>query len=156
MVWTLRNPQSVVTSMVYNWKRFALDELFLACGFAEMDHVDRVAFLRWGKWGVPPLRRAAYAFVGKVKQLPVLAASLPAERLVVLEYDTLVRGRARWLPVLYQRLGMRYEPRHAELVSERSLGKRDRLTPSQVDEVERICGGAYRRALACVNLHPVT
>lgn len=155
LVWTLRNPHSVVTSMVYNWKRFALDELFLACGFAEMDAADRIRFLRFGKWGVPPLRRAAYAYVGKLRQLGPLQAGLPAGRLTVLEYDTLVREKQRWLPELYARLGLRYEARYADAVSDRSLAKRDRLSAAQAAEVERLCGAAYRDALARVNLHPV-
>ncbi len=32
IVWVLRNPYSVVYSMVYNWGRFAFNELFAACG----------------------------------------------------------------------------------------------------------------------------
>lgn len=155
MVWTLRNPHSVVYSMVYNWKRFALDELFLACGYAHMDAADRVRFLRWGKWGVPPLRRAAYAFCGKVSQLETLHAALPAERLTVLEYDTLVREKAQWLPALYGRLGLAWDPAYADQVSERSLGKKDRLSPDERAEVDRLCADTYRRARALINLHPV-
>lgn len=154
VVWTLRNPHSVVTSMVYNWKRFALDELFLACGLPHMSPADRIAFQRWGKWGVPPLRRAAYAYVGKVSQLVPLAARLPADRLTVLEYDTLVRERGRWLPALFERLAIAYDPAQAAAVSERSLGKRERLTAAQSMEIERICQGAYQQGLLLVNLHP--
>lgn len=153
MVWTLRNPQSVVYSMVCNWKRFALDELFLACGYAEMEADDRVRFLRWGLWGIPPLRRAAYAYRGKVAQLHALRAQLPTGSLTVLEYDRLVREKERWLPALFDRLELPYAARHADAVSDRSLGKREALSSTERAEVDRLCGPAYEAAAAYVNLH---
>lgn len=152
MVWSLRNPHSVAFSMVYNWKRFALDELFLACGYSHMDSADRVRFLRFGIFGIPPIRRAAYAFVGKVSQVLELAPALPEHRLTVLEYDELVQRKADLLPALYERLGLSYLDRYADAVSERSLGKKKALSAAETEVIDRICAPVYAAALKLVNL----
>lgn len=152
MIWSLRNPYSVIYSMVYNWKRFALDELFLTCGYAHMDYVDRVRFQRFGIRGVAPIRRAAYAFVGKVGQLPELHRLLPEGSLHILEYDRLVKGKNDLLPQLYERIRLAYKPEYGEPISERSLGKKSRLTGEEQAVVDRICGETYERALGLVNL----
>lgn len=154
MVWSLRNPHSVVYSMVYNWRAFALNEVFLTCGYAHMGAEDRVRFQRWGLWGVSPLKRAAYAYCGKVSQVLQLAPPLGDERLTVLEYDSLVLNKATQLPVLYQRLGLRFDPKYADYVSERSLGKKDKLSDEQRALVDRICGAVYDAARGLVNLQP--
>lgn len=40
LIWVLRNPASVVYSMVYNWKRFALNELYEATREAALKRAD--------------------------------------------------------------------------------------------------------------------
>lgn len=152
MVWSLRNPYSVIYSMVYNWKRFALNEVFLTCGYAHMDHADRVRFQRFGILGVAPIKRAAYAFVGKVGQLSDLHRSLPEENLHILEYDRLVRGKNELLPQLYERIRLAYKPEYGQPISDRSLGKKSHLTAAEQVVVDRICGETWERALGLVNL----
>jgi hypothetical protein len=132
MIWSLRNPQAV--------------------GYGEMDHLDRVRFQRFGIFGVPPIRRAAYAYKGKVSQLFELAPSLGPTRLTVLEYDDLVRRKGELLPRLYERIGLAWQERYAQSVSERSLGKKDALKPDEVTVVDRICADTYARARGLVNL----
>lgn len=152
MVWSLRNPLSVVYSMVYNWKRFALNEVFVHCGLEHMSGLDRYNLQRFGVLGVSPLRRAAYAYVGKVSQLRQLKAALPVDWLTVLEYDQLVREKSELLPKLYERLNIEYSSKYADPISERSLGKKDQLNRKEADEVERLCGPTYSEALGYVNL----
>ncbi len=151
MVWTLRNPHSVVYSMVHNWRRFALNEVFLACGFAHMDARDRVRFQRFGIWGIPPVRRAAYAYVGKLAQLEPLAQAL-GNRLTVVEYDRLVARKSDVLPQLYERLNLRYQPHYVDGVSDRSVRKQDMLRQGDRAEIAVRCDGAYRQACSLLNL----
>lgn len=152
MVWSLRNPASVVYSMVYNWRRFALNELFLHCGYAAMDHEDRVRFQRLGLWGIPPVRRAAYAYVGKVSQLFELERRLPPGALTVLEYDRLVQHRQQLLPTLFERLGLPPRAGDADAISERSLHKKDQLDTAERVTVERLCAPTFELARERVNL----
>lgn len=152
IIWSLRNPHSVVYSMVYNWKNFALDELFLTCGYGEMDHADRIRFQRFGLLGIPRLRRAAYAYNGKVGQLFALKRGYPADRLAVLEYDQLVREKTRLLPDLYQFIGLPYQSQYADPISPRSLNKKDGLKAGEARVVDEICMPVYRAALDALTL----
>ena len=152
VIWLLRNPHSVVYSMVYNWKRFALNELFLQCGYAEMDYRDRVRFQRFGLLGIPPLRRAAYSFNGKVSQLFKLREGYTEERLIVLEYDHLIQEKERVLPTLYERIHLEYDAKYATPISERSLSKKNCLRDKERELVNTLCMPIYNTALTLVNL----
>jgi hypothetical protein len=146
MVWCLRNPHSVVYSMVHNWKNFALNELFLSCGFSCMNYEDRVRFQRFGLWGVPRIRRGAYAYAGKVSQLFSLQATMPQEILNVVEYDGLVKNKAIVLPRLYERLSVKFRASDADSISERSLGKKERLSTEEKKVVDMHCADIFERA----------
>jgi hypothetical protein len=146
MVWCLRNPYSVVYSMVYNWKTFALNELFLSCGFSHMNYEDRVRFQRFGLWRIPKIRRGAYAYAGKVSQLLSLHSRLPSEVLNVVEYDDLVKNKTRLLPLLYNRLSLQFRSSDAESISERSLGKKEKLSNTEKGEVNALCEGIFENA----------
>lgn len=152
IVWSLRNPHSVVYSMVHNWRRFALNELFLQCGYAQMDCRDRIRFQRFGLLGIPAIRRAAYAYVGKVSQLFFLRDHYPLARFTVLEYDQLVRQKERLLPKLYERIGLPYKEVYASPISERSLGKKDRLSTSERVVVDEVALPVYEKARSLVDL----
>lgn len=147
IVWSLRNPHSVAYSMVYNWADFALNELFLTCGYSQMDHVDRIRFQRFGVFGIPRIRRAAYAYNGKVKQLFELRKGYPEGRLAVLEYDQLVREKTRLLPDLYNFIGLPYKDSYADPISERSLKKKDKLNPDEARLLDDVCMPVYQAAL---------
>lgn len=152
IVWSLRNPFSVAYSMVYNWRSFALNELFLTCGYGHMDHADRVRFQRFGIFGVPKIRRAAYAYAGKISQLFELSQTLSGDRLIVLEYDDLVQEKVALLPMLYDRLGLVYRDEYGDMISTRSIGKQSKLKPDERLDVDRICSAIYADAVALVNL----
>lgn len=152
IIWSLRNPHSVVYSMVYNWKRFALNELFLQCGYGQMDHRDRIRFQRFGLLGVPPIRRAAYAYNGKVGQLFQLKRDYPQGRFALLEYDGLVREKERLLPAVYDFIGLPFKERYAQPISSRSLDKKDKLSAAERGVVENLCMPVYEAALAEVTL----
>ncbi|MEH6528651.1 MAG: hypothetical protein V7718_01775 [Porticoccus sp.] len=152
IIWLLRNPHSVVYSMVYNWKRFALNELFLQCGYAEMNYRDRVRFQRFGILGIPPLRRAAYSYNGKVSQLFKLREGYAKDRLIVLDYDNLIRAKERLLPILYERIHLAYDSGYAASISERSLNKKNSLRDREKELIDAVCMPTYNAALILVNL----
>lgn len=154
LVWVLRNPQSVVHSMLYNWKDFALNELFLACGYPWMDHGDRVRFQRFGITGIPRTRRAAYAYTGKVSQLIDAKRAYPSERMVVVEYDQLVQNKEELLPKLYDRIALPFRPEYAAPIRAGSLKKKEGLSLDEVRSVAAICTPVYERARAELTLTP--
>lgn len=153
IVWVLRNPHSVVHSMLYNWKDFALNELFLACGYGCMDYADRVRYQRFGLAGIPRVRRAAYAYNGKVSQAAELKRGYPAGRMAVLEYDQLVKEKDRLLPLLYEFIDLPFKVSYGRQIKASSLAKKDRLTDEEARTVESICMPVYQAALAEVTIH---
>ena len=49
LIWVVRNPFSVVYSLLYNWDSFALDELFEACGVEVLDTDAKQRYISSGK-----------------------------------------------------------------------------------------------------------
>lgn len=196
MVWLLRNPYSVVYSMLYNWGRYALDELFWECGLPEMKAASRFGnqllalpgvrhlangYMQYqGKgakflpekrvdderriltdWArmetlttVSRLERACYGYRGKVKQLKALRDFLGPERLLVVEYDVLVRQKETLLPALYDFIGLPYDPAYAAKIHTGSLDKAKLLTAAERATIRRLCTPIYKEALPLVSLRP--
>ena len=147
LIWLIRNPYSVVYSMVYNWKRFALNEVFLGCGAHLLDEQQARRLSRFGVLGVPPILRACYAWLGKMAQCEELLATLPTDRMTTLSYEDLVKNKETMLNRLFTFVGL---PTHAgpeSNISTRSLGKADRLSPKARAIVETLCEDSYREHL---------
>ena len=52
IIWVLRSPDSVIYSMIHNWRRFALNELFLAVGLDELPDKLKQRYQRFGLWSI--------------------------------------------------------------------------------------------------------
>ena len=152
IIWSLRNPYSVVYSMAYNWKNFALNELFISCGLPYMNAKDRVNFQRFFVYGVPPIRRAAYAFCGKVSQVFELSEKLGHDSIAILEYDNLVKNKSSVLPEVYEFINLPYNIAYADPISQRSIHKMDKLTDKEKQIIDSICSPVYERALKLVTI----
>lgn len=146
LVWVLRNPHSVIYSMVYNWRRYPLNELFLACGLAHMSASDRRSYRRYGVRGVPVLHKACYAYIGKTKQLKELRKVLNETQLLVVEYDRLIENGPAELQNIFDFVGLTYERGYADLVEGGSTLKRSRLSASDARTIEQLCDQAYAEA----------
>jgi hypothetical protein len=147
VVWILRNPFSVVHSMLHNWKDFALNELFVACGTGYLRPKERSRYGWLGIHGVSRLVRACCAYHGKVSQLFEIRARLPAGRLMVLEYDELVLQRETVLPALYRFLEVPYRPEYAAEIRSTSIGHARRLSRRERAVVADRCASTYEQAL---------
>ncbi len=148
LIWMLRNPESVVYSMVYHWSDFALNELFCACGIPHLGGEDKLRYSRTGLRGISPVRRAALAYTGKVAQLFELVPSLGAEKIMVVEYDDLVEAPGRYLPRIYEHVGVPYRREYAAGIGRESLGKRRQLDTGERSVIRSICEDTYLRARA--------
>jgi hypothetical protein len=141
----LRNPRSVVNSMLYNWKRGALNRLFDACGREVLaERSPRPALPSW--LGPSRLDKACASYAAKTAQTFELCAKL-GSRIAVVDYDELVANKLELLPQLCAFVGAAYEARLADKLHSRSAGKRDQLGPRAAEYVDRFCGDVYARAL---------
>ena len=133
MIWVLRNPYSVINSMLYNWSGFALNELFDACGAQFLSDVERVRYERFGRIMINPAKRASLAYHGKLMQLFELYEKV-GENLYIVDYDDLVQNKTAILREIYSFIDHPFKEAYAEPISVRSLSKANKLP----DRVRRI------------------
>jgi hypothetical protein len=141
LVWVLRNPYSVTFSMLYNWDAFAFDELFDACG---RPLLGGKAASGAGRRGLSRLRRACLSYAGKQMQALELSARL-GNRMLVVEYDEMVRDPALILPAIYEFIDLPYAPRYAAKLHGRSLSKAELLSAGERRIIEETCMPLYER-----------
>jgi len=146
IIWVLRNPYSVVYSMVYNWSRFALNELFLACGFDLLNERQKKLYKIFGTFAVNKFLRACYAYVGKTSQIFEIASRFKEDKLMIIDYDDLVKNKEVLLPLIYDFINLKYNPKYANKIHSKSLNKAKKLKNKQRDIIKKICIPVYERA----------
>jgi len=145
LIWMLREPRSVVNSMLHNWKRGALNRLFDACGAEVL--AQRTSQPKLRTWlGPSRLDKACASYVAKTAQTSELCARL-GSRIAVVDYDELVANKLELLPQLCAFAGVAYEERLADKLHARSVGKRDQIGTQAAEYVDRFCADVYARAL---------
>lgn len=150
LVWVLRDPYSVVHSMLHNWSRFALSELYRHCGHAEYaalpSRFKSGLYLLW-----PPYRRllrACCSYVAKLRQIDVLYPAYPAGNLYLLEYEEFVVHKTTQVPALFAFLELDYAPSILESIRASSLAKKQNMTPVEQASVREICAPVHHRIRA--------
>lgn len=146
MVWVIRSPMSVVYSMVYNWKRFALNELFVAVGKEQLPPSVDKQFQKYGILSVNPIKRACYSYNGKVLQLGEMINRWSSSRLFIVDYDQLVTETSRVLPRIFEFLDLPYNPQLEKRVLKTSLVKAEKMPKRYSKDVEDISMPIYLHA----------
>jgi hypothetical protein len=147
LIWMLREPRSVVYSMLNNWKRGALNRLFDACGAEVLARSGEPATFSATWLGPSRLTKACASYVGKTAQTAELRERL-GDRIAVVDYDELVAQKHMLLPQLCEFAGVRYDTRLADALHDRSVGKRDKLSAADAERVDSFCTAVYDGALA--------
>jgi hypothetical protein len=148
IIWVLRNPASVVHSMLHNWRSAALDRLFEDCGADTLVGVDRWHHKLRGAQALDRLRRACWAYNGKTSQLFQLHHRLGPSIVMTVDYDDLVTRKATLLPRIYNFLGLSFRTEYLDKIKSGSLNKRSAFNPSQVRIIEMLCEKVYEQAIA--------
>lgn len=152
IVWVLRNPYSVVYSMLNNWDDHALNKLTLSCGSSFFTTTENFLLKFIGISAISRLRRACYAYAGKSNQLFELRDNLGKDRFLLVEYDNLVSDKIKVLPLIYDFLSLSYKDEYAEKIHKQSIQKADKLSAKQKATIDNICSPIYSRAInLCVN-----
>ncbi len=146
LIWLIRNPDSVVCSMLYNWKRFALNELFLSCGREQLNKQQEMKLNRWGVWSIKPIERACLSYVGKVRQLEFLTKSLTEDQLLVIEYESLVQNSEPTLKTICDFLGLPWSAKFGSVINQKSLAKAERISDQERTTIAQLCATAYARS----------
>ena len=146
IIWVLRNPFSVVYSLLYNWKRFAFNELFRTCGTDFLNWEDRCRYDMFGRMGVGRIKRACMAYNGKVLQLNEIIERIGKARIMVVEYDQLVNNKERQLPEIYDFITLEFKPEYLEYIHAKSTDKARHLSEKQKQVVQKMSVPIYEDA----------
>jgi len=146
IIWMLRNPYSVVYSMLHNWRRFALNDLFMGCGVQLLDEKELIRYRRLGYIGVSSLKRACYSYVGKTIQAFELKKNSSKGNILIIDYDELVTNKHEVLPEVYKFIELNYRQKYAQRIHSKSVLKADKLTKKERKTVDSICLPIYKKA----------
>ena len=62
LIWVIRRPEAVVRSMLFNWRRGALNRLFRACGRHALNDKGSKRFKRFGTYGFSRAEMACLSY----------------------------------------------------------------------------------------------
>lgn len=152
VVYMLRNPHSVVFSMVYKWKprfalvNFALNELFQACGREALNEEEQRRLDRHGVRKFSKLERACAAYVGKTNQMFEMKKRL-GESMVIIDYDELIRNKPQFLRKVYGFLNISMPIHILDKVHSKSTKRADGLSVEEKEYITRYCQQTYTDCL---------
>lgn len=146
IIWVLRNPFSVVYSMLHNWRRSGLYRLFRSCGAYLLEGIDKHRYECFGVWGVGRLRQACLAYQGKVSQLFELRKKIGPDRLMVVAYEELAMDKRNILQIIYRFIDLEYKEDYTGMIHSKSITKYKRLSEKEAALVESLCVPIYLKA----------
>lgn len=143
IIWMLRNPYSVVYSFLYNWKRFALNELFKSCGSELLTDADKCRYEKFGPLGISRAKRACLSYNGKIMQIYKMKNILDPKNFIIIEYEELVNHPDAVLRGIYNFIGVEYKSSYAKIVNTGSLNKAKKLPKRIINMVKQTCEYEY-------------
>lgn len=144
LVWLLREPASVVYSMLHNWRRSALDRLYEACGRGVAESFERRSSSLTPLLGLSRLDKACASYVAKTEQTAVLKERLGA-KIMIVDYDDLVVNKAVLLPQIFDFVGLEFKPELLGHLHAKSVHRGKRLSDREARRVEETCRAVYER-----------
>jgi len=145
LIWMLREPRSVVYSMLHNWKRGALNHLHDACGAAATSGIERPRSML-GQWiGPSRLDKACASYIARTEQTFALRARL-GSCMAVVDYGDLVSHKDVLLPQVCEFAQIPYDRELTRRLHGKSVHKGDRLAEWEAEYVDKACSAVYRRA----------
>jgi len=151
LVWIIRRPEAVVRSMLFNWRRGALNRLFRACGRHALDDDGKKRFARFGTLGFGRLEKACLSYNVKAAQLHEISAVLGNDRLYIVDYDDLIERSEILLPDVFSFLSIPYDPELLTRFRKPSATAKDRLTDEMRTRIRETSEQTYQQTLSLAN-----
>jgi len=153
LIWVVRNPYSVVYSMLHNWGRFALNELYEGCADLSTNSPgQRRSNLMW-PFGPSRIEKACLAYRGKAAQILSIRHMLRPEQLLTVDYDLLTAAPREWLPRIFEFAEAPYDAACAEEVRRSPAGKADALSMRARALIEQLAWPTYRECIVLAAGH---
>lgn len=146
IIWVLRNPYSVVYSMLNNWGRFALNELFRGCGSDLLDNKEKRRYELFGIRGISRLKRACLSYNVKTTQVFELKRRLEDTMVLVVDYDELVLNKEQLLPAIYRFIDLPYKQEYGGPIRSKNIKKAEQFSEKKKSTIEKLCMPVYKDA----------
>jgi hypothetical protein len=144
LIWVLREPRSVVYSMLHNWERGALNRLYEVCGRRRLQEPrDESVFGRW--IGPARIDKACASYVATIEQAFALHSRL-GDRMLVIDYQELVTQPEATLSRVCAFAEVPFQPSMPSVFHGRSVRRGDRLARWQATRVDEVCSNFYHAA----------
>ncbi len=155
LIWVLRNPFSVVYSMLHNWRRSALNRLFKSCGSKILNGKEKQRYNRYGVWATRRIHRACFSYNAKVSQIYALQKNLSSDRLLIIDYEDLIADKQYMLSAIYKFADLKFSDHYALQLSDKSANKATRYQSSkEAAYVKSFCQPVYDEAKALLSIRP--
>ncbi len=152
LIWVLRNPYSTIYSMLNNWRRFALNDLFQGVGTQLLDQTSLTRYRLFGTWSISKLKRACLSYAAKSSQLFELHAALGPKNIFVLDYDTLINNKIAALTAIYDFVGLEFKNKYADIIHEKSLSTASKLSCGQKAMIDKTALPVYNQICELSNI----
>lgn len=147
MIWMLRNPFSVVCSLLYNWKPRSLDGTFKSCAAGEINGLDTTLYHYFGVKAISRIHKACYLFIAKTRQLIELYKVFGGAKILTVDYDELALHKESVLPKIYQFIDLPYKAEYHTDIHQDSVHKKSRLTEKEIRVIRHMAEPIYETAL---------
>ncbi len=148
VIWLVRNPHSVVYSMMYNWGNFAFNELFSACGVLDLDEDQENKFKKFGRFGFSKLEKACHSYNIKTSQALMLKDKLPKKDILIVEYDELINNANEKLKLIYDFINLPYDKNYSSKFKAASLSKFEKFSSKDKEFIKNKCIKKYEQVKA--------
>jgi hypothetical protein len=132
--------------MLHNWKRGALNRLFSHCGNELLFESERNIYALFGVFGISRLRKACLSYNAKTAQTKILNKTLSPDRIMIVDYDDLIRNKNILMPKIYDFVDLKYSVELASRLHTKSLSKADRFSQKEAEVIESVCMPFYQEA----------
>jgi len=149
LVWIVRNPYSVVYSMVHNWSRFALNELYAGCCGGAQQPTAIALELGW-PLGPTQIEKAARAYAAKTSQIFAILHLVERHQVMVVHYDDLVREPRPLLERVFKFVGGTFREEYVAGVRSDSSGKAAALSNNARHIVQKFAEPTYQECLTLI------
>ena len=144
LIWVVRNPVPVVNSMLYNWGRYPLNELYEACGEKYLDeYSNQYHFTKNIFTGLNAVEKACLAYVGKQKQLLEIYRHFSKDNLLVINYESITGSPMDSVPELFRFARLEYKEEFIKIIKPKGNVDKD---VRNKNIIEAICMDTYQQA----------
>lgn len=151
IIWVLRNPYSVVYSLMYNWAPRSLDGTFAKLATNQLNGLEKWLYRWLGMRSVSRVRRASYIYTAKTNQLFELFQAWGRERIFIVDYDELVLHKETIMPQIYRFIDLHYDNSYCQQIHSKSVDKKSKLTRYERSTIKMITESVYYRGLGLKN-----